>query len=206
MAGRLREFSIVVALGEDDAIGAKGQLPWNLPGELAHFRALTSRKAEVVENAGADTAPNHAPNAVIMGRKTWDSLPAMLAGRTNIVITRQVDHLSDEADNSDIFFVESFDSALRLASEKCYETFVIGGSEIYKIALKSVFLRHIYATRVPNWARSDEEPDTFFRFDKKKFVNGGIEILDLSFNSQILRETWIRQTHPSDLQALGAPG
>jgi dihydrofolate reductase len=75
-----RRFSIVVAAAANSGIGRAGQLPWRLPGDLAFFKRVTSQ----VTGAGR--------NAVIMGRKTWDSIPSKfrpLPGRLNIVISSQ---------------------------------------------------------------------------------------------------------------------
>lgn len=72
---------LVVAASERLGIGLDNHLPWRLPGDMAAFKRITS------------TAPRpDAPNAVIMGRKTWESIPPKfrpLAGRTNVVLTRQ---------------------------------------------------------------------------------------------------------------------
>lgn len=91
-------------------IGHNGSLPWHLPEDLAHFKALTSGWP------------------VIMGRKTWDSLPAKfrpLPGRSNIVITRQREWQAEGA-----LRVASLEEALQLAG-KTPEVWVIGGAQIY---------------------------------------------------------------------------
>ena len=93
-------------------IGADGVMPWHLPEDLAHFRALTTG------------------SAVIMGRRTWDSLPARfrpLPGRQNIVITRQRDWAADGAS-----VVHGLDEAIALTAGPVW---VIGGAEIYRLAL-----------------------------------------------------------------------
>jgi dihydrofolate reductase len=73
-------FHVVVAASENGGIGVNGQLPWRLKGDMAFFKALTS---------GTHGPPGR--RAVIMGRKTWESIPPSfrpLAGRTNVVLTR----------------------------------------------------------------------------------------------------------------------
>ena len=80
-ADALRSFHIVVAANRSMGIGRGGRLPWKLAGDMAHFRTLT----QTCRAAGKR-------NAVIMGRRTWESIPAKfrpLAGRLNVVLTRQ---------------------------------------------------------------------------------------------------------------------
>jgi len=72
---------LVVAASERLGIGQDNQLPWRLPGDMAAFKRITSTASRP-----------EAPNAVVMGRKTWESIPPKfrpLAGRTNVVLTRQ---------------------------------------------------------------------------------------------------------------------
>lgn len=93
-------------------IGANGSMPWHLPEDLAHFRSVTRG------------------GAVIMGRRTWDSLPERfrpLPGRRNIVITRQQDW---EAEGASV--AHSIEDALVLAEGPVW---VIGGAEIYQLSL-----------------------------------------------------------------------
>ena len=81
----MKNVSIVVAATEAGGIGKGGRIPWHLRGDMAHFRQLTS----TTEKEGNR-------NSVIMGRKTWDSLPTKyrpLPNRYNIVITRSPDAL-----------------------------------------------------------------------------------------------------------------
>jgi len=102
----------------DGVIGAANTIPWRLPEDLAHFKATTLG------------------HPVVMGRRTWDSLPPRfrpLPGRRNIVITRDPSWTSEGADRAG-----SVPEALRLAGD---EAWVIGGGEIYLTALE-------YATRL----------------------------------------------------------
>jgi dihydrofolate reductase len=103
--------SLIVALDRNRLIGAGGRLPWHLPADLKRFRGLT--------------LGHH----VIMGRKTWESLGRALPGRTNVVLTRQSGFPAQGAR-----VVSCLDDALRLAAADT-EVFVIGGAEIYALAL-----------------------------------------------------------------------
>ena len=104
--------SFVVAMADNGVIGSGGRLPWRIPEDMRRFKALTIGKP------------------CIMGRKTWESLPKKpLPERMNIVITRDRDFRDDGA-----IVVHSFDYALVRAGDAA-EICVIGGAEIYKVAL-----------------------------------------------------------------------
>lgn len=105
-------ISLVVAMADSGVIGKDGKLPWRIPEDMRHFKALTIGKP------------------CIMGRKTWDSLPKKpLPERPNIVVTRDGDFRADGA-----VVVHSLDEALVRASDAA-EICVIGGAEIYRAAL-----------------------------------------------------------------------
>ena len=73
-------FQLVVAATRKLGIGKAGSMPWKLPGDMAYFKEITSRTADPGKQ-----------NAVIMGRKTWESIPSKfrpLPGRINVVLTR----------------------------------------------------------------------------------------------------------------------
>ena len=110
-----QRVSIIVAIaGSKKVIGKKGGMPWHIPEELKRFREITMG------------------HPVIMGRKTHESIGKALPGRTNIVITRESDYVSEG-----IIVVHSLEEALRLAAsaQGHNEVFVIGGGEIYEQAL-----------------------------------------------------------------------
>ena len=108
------KIGLIWAQARNRAIGKNGVMPWHLPEDLAHFKRVTL---------------NH---PVIMGRKTWDSIPPKfrpLPGRTNIVVTRQADWHEKGAQCS---------SSLREALQQCEnsnQVWVIGGAQIYAQAL-----------------------------------------------------------------------
>ena len=104
--------NLIFARAANGVIGANGTLPWHLPEDMVHFKAQTA------------TAP------VIMGRKTWDSLPAKfkpLPGRTNIVVTRQAGWHEEGAQTA-----SSLLDALSVAEQtQAADAWVIGGAQIY---------------------------------------------------------------------------
>lgn len=139
------QVSLVVAAGEDNAIGADNRLLWKLPNDMKFFKNLTWGMV------------------VIMGRKTFASLGYKpLPGRMNIVITRDSSLLTP---TSTLRSAGSLESALEAASEAdCKEVFVIGGGEIYTMSMPHAAT--IYLTRVH---AVFPEADTFFEFPEADF-------------------------------------
>jgi dihydrofolate reductase len=115
-------LSLIVAMDNNRLIGSNNGLPWNLPADLQHFKAITMGKP------------------IVMGRKTWQSLGRPLPGRKNIVITRDSDFQADGAE-----IVYSLDEALQMASDS-EEVMIIGGANLYEQALEQV--DRLYLTRV----------------------------------------------------------
>lgn len=120
-------LSQVVAAADNNAIGKNNQLLWSLPNDTKFFKNTTWGMP------------------VIMGRKTFESLGKPLAGRTNIVITRQHDWQPEGA-----FVVHDIKQAMGVAAETdAKEAFIIGGGEIYKETLpltQRVYLTRVHAT------------------------------------------------------------
>ena len=110
----MSRICIIAAVAKNRVIGKDNQLLWHIPEDMKHFRELTRGKP------------------VIMGRKTWESLPERfrpLPGRQNIVVTRNKAYVAEGA-----LLAGSLDEALRITGGST-EIFVIGGAEIYRQAL-----------------------------------------------------------------------
>ena len=105
-----KQITLVAAMGRNRAIGLNGAMPWHLPGELQHFKAVTMGKP------------------IIMGRKTWESIGRPLPGRQNIVISRNQDYPAIGYDRCD-----SLQQAIAVARGD--EVMVIGGGQLYQQAL-----------------------------------------------------------------------
>jgi len=101
-------ISLIAAMSENRVIGRNNQLPWRLPADLKHFKALTIGKP------------------IVMGRKTWESLGRPLPGRANIVITRNIGYQAEGC-----VVVHSVDQALEVATGSD-EVMVIGGANLYQ--------------------------------------------------------------------------
>lgn len=121
--------SVIAALAKNRVIGIENRLPWRLPEDLAHFKALTL---------------NH---PILMGRKTFESLGRPLPGRTNIVITRNVDYRRDGC-----LVADSIPAAIALC-EDADEVFFIGGAELYAQVIP--LADRLYLTEVDVDAQGD---------------------------------------------------
>ena len=125
-------LALIVAVAANGVIGRDGKLPWHLPEDLRHFRVLTTG------------------HSIIMGRRTWQSLPRPLPDRQNIVVTRQSAFVADGA-----LVVRSLTDAL--AAVQCPEpAFCIGGGELFRAAMP--LARIAYVTEIA----SDVEGDAVF--------------------------------------------
>jgi len=125
----LSEVSLVVAADEQGGIGREGRLPWHLPEDLKRFKALTLGKP------------------IVMGRRTWDSIGRPLPGRRSIVVSR-----SPELKIEGATVAGSLEAALHAAGE-VPEICVIGGAEIYRLALPRADVIHL--TRVHTTVDAD---------------------------------------------------
>lgn len=127
-----KPVSLIVACTGKGGIGKDGQLPWRLPGDMAYFKRVTTG------GSAADAGTGEKLNAVIMGRKTWDSIPAKfrpLAGRVNVVLSRNPGALGLPAD---VLGATSLPAALSAVDNRADidQCFIIGGAEVYREALE----------------------------------------------------------------------
>ena len=122
-------LSCIVAVSENGVIGRKNDLPWKLSADLRRFKQLTTG------------------HAIIMGRKTFDSIGRPLPNRTSIVMTRDRSYASPG-----VVVVHSFDQAVA-ACEDQQEAFVIGGETVFREALPQA--QRLYLTRVHKKVEGD---------------------------------------------------
>jgi dihydrofolate reductase len=119
-------ITLIVAASENDVIGRRGDLPWRLPADLAHFKRFTMGKP------------------IVMGRKTWGSIGRPLPGRLNIVLSRNPSHVADGC-----VVVDSLDGAIGVAAEQgAEELVVIGGAGVYAEAMEradTILLTRVHA-------------------------------------------------------------
>lgn len=137
--------TIIVAVGDNGVIGKDNDLVWHMPADLAHFK---------------NTTKNH---WVLMGRLSYESVGKPLPKRTNVVISRRSDYHIDGA-----HVVSSLKAALDLAeAANQEEAFILGGAQIYKLALDEGLVDRMIITEV----KGTFEGDAFFpAWDKSQWV------------------------------------
>ncbi len=133
--GATKKASLIVAVSRNGVIGRDNDLPWDLPDDMKWFMSQTMG------------------HAIIMGRGNWEAMRCRpLPGRRNIVTTRKTDYTANGAD-----VVQTLDEAMALVVDDD-EPFVIGGGEIYRLALEADIIDTMYITRVD----AEVEGDTTF--------------------------------------------
>jgi len=161
MSANMKPLSVIVATTPKGGIGKDGALPWKLPEDMAYFKRVTL----------AVSSANRR-NAVIMGRKTWESIPEKfrpLPNRLNVVLTKAAAAADFKSTYPDGVLVASsvagaFEQLQKL--EDIEEIFVIGGAAAYQEAVTMDVCKRLYITRVAK----DLECDAFFPgFDEKVF-------------------------------------
>lgn len=153
---------IVAALQPELGIGANGKLPWRLKQEIKYFRDVTSKAKE------------GAINAVIMGRKTWESIPPKfrpLPNRLNVVLSRNYTNQNIDG----VFYFNSLKSVLQAFENSGYKNgdahiekiFVIGGAQVYSTVLKDIEVDNLLITDVKYVGEEEKKPtlDTFLDWD-----------------------------------------
>ena len=117
--------TLVVAVGANGVIGVEGGLPWRLPEDLAHFKALTMG------------------HPMVMGRTTFESIGRPLPGRTTIVVTRNPQWSAEGVE-----VAPTLEAALERAQELDDEVFLVGGAQVYAAALEAGLVDLLCVTRV----------------------------------------------------------
>jgi len=144
--------SCIVAATTSNGIGKGGQLPWRLKADMAYFKKMTS------------DAPAQQKNAVVMGRKTWLSIPKKfrpLPGRANVVLSRNANARAELELPDNVACYASLDAALNETTD-VHKVFVIGGGELYKTAIADARCTEVLLTRVEDPRGVLPKCDAFF--------------------------------------------
>lgn len=147
-------LSIIVAVAENNVIGGDNKLLWHIPDDLKRFKQITSG------------------NTIVMGRKTFESLPGVLPNRKHIIITRDKNYT---VDNSSVEVIHNIDDIINNFKNSPVELFIIGGGEIYNQFINSV--DKIYLTKVLKNFKGDT---TFPEIDYDEW--------DITFESEIFTD------------------
>ncbi|MFC4411300.1 dihydrofolate reductase [Chungangia koreensis] len=126
-------ISLIVAHDVNFVMGKDNKMPWHIREDLAYFKKMTMGKA------------------MVMGRKTFESIGKALPGRLTVIVTRNPNYEAEDAK-----VVQDFEEALKTASDYADEVMVIGGGEIFNLALP--LADRLYVTLI----EKEYEGDTFF--------------------------------------------
>jgi len=199
--------TLIVAATLSNGIGHAGSLPWRLPAEMAYFARVTTH-AGAAEGVGL--------NAVVMGRKTWESIPAKfrpLKDRLNVVVSRQAGYNLGSASNLLLLrpslgaALESLGDAGQLPSDtQIRRTFLIGGASLYDESLNlqsngKYIVDRILLTRILSPAY--DQCDVFF----PDFANAAKNDIDTDDAGRLWRrvkhaemEDWLGLSVPEGVQ------
>ena len=137
-------ISIIVAISKNNVIGKDNKLLWNIPEDLKHFKEITLN------------------SKIIMGRKTFESLPGILPKRQHIILTKNKNY---KVNSKEVKIVYDFKTIISDFYDSDEEVFVIGGGEIYNLFIN--YCKKLYLTKID----SIFDGDTFFpNFDLSKFT------------------------------------
>ena len=158
-------ISLIAAMAKNRVIGQKGDIPWKILGEQKLFKKITLG------------------HAVIMGRKTFESLKQPLPQRTNIIITRQRDYTAPGC-----IIVHDLAQALDSCPQNEDEAFIIGGGQLYQAAFAQA--DRIYLTVIPRDIAGDTyfpvvAPNEFRVIESKRIAAAGVEPYDFFIYERI---------------------
>ena len=144
------KISLIVAMSKNRVIGRDNKMPWHLSADLKRFRAITMN------------------SPILMGRKTFESIGKPLDGRTNLILSKNVNYQPQGC-----FVFQSLELALNEAKKYGEELFIIGGATLYEIALP--LAKRLYLTDI----QAEFEGDTLFpEFDVNEWNEIACEQID----------------------------
>ncbi|MFT5170115.1 MAG: dihydrofolate reductase [Lysobacterales bacterium] len=143
-------LNIIVAIDENNGIGKNGDLPWHISGDLKYFKKITTHTDNPIKK-----------NVVVMGRKTWESIPHKyrpLPNRINVVLTRDTDYVLPEGVHLCNVFDQIEELLTKHKNTEIESVFIIGGEQIFKQALEHPACQKLYITHI----KHSFECDTYF--------------------------------------------
>ena len=157
------KISLIVAMAANRVIGLDNKMPWHLSADLKKFKAITMG------------------SPIVMGRKTYESIGRPLPGRSNIIISRNLDY-----QQADCLVFNDIKTAIEASSKDAEEIFIIGGAELYKATLPHA--DNLYLTVI----NQDFDGDTFFpEIDFKAWTEASREDISddpsVNFNYSFLK-------------------
>jgi dihydrofolate reductase/thymidylate synthase len=215
-----RLFSFVLAMSKNKGIGYKGKLPWEIPQDLKHFKNITSKIFNEIDDLDflkgnlLQSSLEHIKisketvvkkNMIVMGRKTWDSIPQKfrpLPGRINVVLSTNEEFFKlNPTKENEFYALKDVESVFTLADKIegiLNEIFIIGGNQIYKefLAKYPNLCKFIFLTQI----EKEFECDVFFELPKSYVpinVSKSYAHNDITYDYRIL----INPIHYSGIKA-----
>lgn len=185
----MKSIELVVAYDRRRGIGFKGNLPWpRLQHDMTHFRTTTSQASD-----------DGKLSAVVMGRKTWESIPENvrpLPNRFNIIISSKPESIDTSKDPKHILVANSFKQAHEIASDhpEIHKVFVIGGETPFKDALQSPWCTAIHVTEV---LKVGYEVDVFMPELPKEFILHRVDDIVMDGKDATIPTQLMLYTRPS---------
>lgn len=146
-------ISLIVATDLNNLIAKNGKIPWKCSEDLKHFKQTTLN------------------SIIIMGRKTFDSLPGILPNRTHIVISRNYYKFKTK---ENVYYAANLESAISLAKNLNKEIFVIGGKQIYDLSLNNNYIDKIYLSIIKITVEEGVE-NLYFNFPREQYSLDSVE-------------------------------
>ena len=149
------DFELIVAFNNKNVIGMNNKIPWHVPNDLKNFKKLTN------------------DNIIVMGRKTFDSLPnGELNNRIHVVITTKPELFNSSNTVYYVNFEESIDIISKLKEKTNKKVFIIGGNDIYNLFFE--FCSKFHITTIDN----DSEGDVYFQYNIDHFKNNFSKVIE----------------------------
>lgn len=160
------KFNIILATSKNSVLGKNNSIPWKYSKDMEYFKKLTT------------FSPTKLLNVIIMGRKTWESLPKILPNRISIVISNTLK--SDKC-----YVVKSFDEALKKAhSLMINKIWVIGGKQLYQEALSHYLCGDIYHTLINEEYEGDVFLELKHYYVKSSYIEDKLDFRKLELNGE----------------------
>ncbi|KAI8893894.1 dihydrofolate reductase-like domain-containing protein [Globomyces pollinis-pini] len=199
-----KKVHLIVAATKEGGIGFNGDMPWRLRKDMAYFKKVTTSFVNPSDSKSTTSSSStKLMNACIMGRKTWDSIPSAfkpLSGRMNIVLSRTIPE--SQLDNVK-YFTTMEDAIVWCERNEIDSVFVIGGGQIYSLALPYTDLLFITRVESPQAIQCDVFLDInmeqFQRVDDGQFKELLPFVETMPFNEgtfQCQFQLWKKQSDP----------
>ena len=186
-------INLIVAVDSKFGIAKNGDLPWNIPSDMKHFKNITSQVEDVTKQ-----------NVVIMGKHTWNSIPRTpLKSRLNVILTEKEYETYSKLENENILVFKDLKTSITaLLKRKDIENiFIIGGETLYKQALQESIVSKVYLTRISHdydcdlfldgWENGFENEFKYKKVFSNYFHDGSIQVTNYIFTRKMYENRYL---------------